>query len=110
MLLAKSTWIEIKTYLEKSSTMVIPIGSNEQHGPKGLLGTDWMCPEIIANEAERQDDLLVAPLLNTGMAQQPPGFPGRIRLGPYTFKEVICDRSRSFALHGFDHMYFLNGH
>ena len=53
MLLHLSTWAEIEAYLARSKTVVIPIGSNEQHGPTGLLGTDWLCPEIIAREAEK---------------------------------------------------------
>lgn len=110
MLLAKSTWMEIETYLEQSSTIVIPIGSNEQHGPTGLLGTDWMCPEIIAMEAEKQADLLIAPTFNIGMAQHHLGFCGTISLRPTTFMAAICDWSRSLALHGFRHLYFLNGH
>src|SRR3546814_15557234 len=109
MLLAKSTWIEIKTYLEKSSTIVIPIGSNEQHGPTGLLGTDWMCPEIIANEAERQADLLVAPTFHIGMAQHHLGFTGTIRLRPSRFITDIFDWRRTFAPPGFAPPYFLNG-
>ena len=44
MLLAKSTWAEVEARLERSRTVVVPIGSTEQHGPTGLLGTDWMCP------------------------------------------------------------------
>ena len=48
MLLHLSTWAEIERFLERSKTVVIPIGSNEPHGPTGLLGTDWLCPEIIA--------------------------------------------------------------
>ena len=61
MLLHLSTWAEIEAYLARSKTVVIPIGSNEQHGPTGLLGTDWLCPEIIAREAERASpELLVA--------------------------------------------------
>uniref|UniRef100_UPI0013E035DE creatininase family protein n=1 Tax=Pseudomonas viridiflava TaxID=33069 RepID=UPI0013E035DE len=51
MLLHTSTWIEIGQFLRRSRTVIIPIGSNEQHGPTGLLGTDCMCPEIIAVEA-----------------------------------------------------------
>ena len=51
MLLHLSTWAETEAYLERSKTIVIPIGSNEQHGPTGLLGTDWLCPEIIAHAA-----------------------------------------------------------
>ena len=37
----------------REDAVVIPIGSNEQHGPTGLLGTDWLCPEVIANEAQK---------------------------------------------------------
>ena len=40
MLLHLSTWAEIEDFLTRSKTVVIPIGSNEQHGPTGLLGTD----------------------------------------------------------------------
>jgi len=54
MLLALSTWSEIETFLQTSKTVVVPIGSNEQHGPTGLLGTDWLCPEIISHEAQKQ--------------------------------------------------------
>ncbi|WP_044563222.1 creatininase family protein, partial [Azospirillum sp. B4] len=53
MLLHLSTWSEVERFLERSKTVVIPIGSNEQHGPTGLLGTDWLCPEIIAHEAHK---------------------------------------------------------
>lgn len=40
MLLHMSTWREIDERLKASRTVIIPIGSNEQHGPMGLLGTD----------------------------------------------------------------------
>jgi len=65
--------------------VVIPIGSNEQHGPTGLLGTDWLCPEIIAHEAEKGGDIIVAPTFNIGMAQHHLDFPGTIALRPSTF-------------------------
>ena len=35
-----STWQEVETYLHKSKAIVLPIGSTEQHGPNGLIGTD----------------------------------------------------------------------
>ncbi|MGO1119402.1 creatininase family protein [Rhodovibrionaceae bacterium A322] len=110
MYLQLSTWQEIDAYLERSKAVLVPIGSTEQHGPTGFIGTDALCPEIIAKGLSEKVGALIAPTLSIGMAQHHLGFSGSLTLRPTTLIAVIQDVVNSFARHGFDKVMFLNGH
>jgi creatinine amidohydrolase len=53
MLLHEATWREVEAYLTRSTGVIIPTGSTEQHGPNGLIGTDSICPEAMPWSAPR---------------------------------------------------------
>jgi len=110
MLLKELDWRGVKDYLEREDRIVLPIGSVEQHGPFGILGTDHLVPEAIAAEVASRTGTLAAPVIAYGMSQHHMAFPGTMSLEPTTLILVIRDLLASLSRHGFHRVLILNGH
>ncbi len=110
MLLHLSTWPEVENYLKISQGIIIPIGSTEQHGPTGLIGTDAICAEAIAKGVGEETQAMVAPTINVGMALHHTAFPGTMSLRPTTLIQVIEDYLTCLTKAGFTRFFFINGH
>ena len=110
MQLALSTWQEAEDYLRTSAGVIIPIGSVEQHGPNGLIGTDHLDAEFVAKGVGDAIGAAVAPTLAYGMSQHHLGFKGSTTLRPSTLMLVVNDVVTSLAVHGFRKFFFINGH
>ena len=110
MLLHFNTWPEVEDYLSTSQGLIIPIGSTEQHGPTGLIGTDAICAEAIAKGVGEKIQAMVAPTINVGMALHHTAFPGTISLRPTTLIQMIEDYLTCLTKAGFTRFFFINGH
>ena len=110
MRLALATWQEVETYLQTSGGIIIPTGSTEQHGPMGLIGTDAICAEEIAEGAAELAGAMVAPTLAYTPAPFNMAFPGTMSVSEPLFEALVSELLEGLLSHGFDHIYFLNGH
>ncbi len=111
MLLMEQTWPEVQAYLKQSRTIIVPLGSVEQHGLALPLGTDAFIAQAMAQEAGRRSQRLVAPTLAPGMSLYVHmEFPGTISFMPDTYTAMIRDCVASLHRHGFRNFLLVNGH
>jgi creatinine amidohydrolase len=110
MLLQHQTWQEVERYLSHANGIILPIGSTEQHGPNGLIGTDAICAEVVARGVGETADALLGPTIAVGMAVHHMGFAGSMTVRPSTLIAIIHDYVLSLARHGFRQFFFINGH
>lgn len=105
-------WPEVERYLEErpAPTVIVPIGSTEQHGPHLPLAVDSFQARDLAEEIAAAADVLVAPLIPYGDANHHLGFPGTISLSTQTVVSVLTDVYASLAGHGFRNVITVNGH
>lgn len=110
MQLALCTWLEVEEYLRAERGIIVPVGSVEQHGPNGLIGTDYLDAEFVAKGVGDASGAMVAPTLAYGMSQHHLGFAGSATLRPSTLMLVVRDVVLSLSRHGFERFFFINGH
>ena len=107
MKLAEQTWYEVAEYLKTSRGIILPVGSTEQHGPIGLIGTDAICAEQIAWAVP---DALVAPTISYTPAPFNMGFPGTMSVSADLFQALASELLQGLHQQGFHKIYILNGH
>ena len=104
------TWPDVEAYLEHCKGVILPLGSTEQHGPTGAIGTDALTAEAVALELGQRSGVLVTPTQAFGMAEHHLGFAGTMSLQPSTLLSVLHDLVLSLAGHGFERIFVVNGH
>jgi len=104
------TWPDVEAYLQICRGVILPLGSTEQHGPTGAIGTDALTAEAVALAVGQRCGVLVTPAQNFGMAEHHLGFAGTMSLQPATLMAVLHDVILSLARHGFERIFVINGH
>ena len=108
--LAEMNWPEVEAVLQRTTTVLMPMGSTEQHGPHLAEGTDTYVPIYLAEGVSRLTGIPIAPPLWFTTCEQHMSFSGTISLRPTTLIAVMRDVWGSLARHGFRDFVLLNGH
>jgi creatinine amidohydrolase len=108
--LGEMTDPELEAFLAEHSTVIVPVGSTEQHGPHGPLGTDAIIPTEVARRVAPHVGAVVAPTVGYSLSYPHAGFTGVLHLRIPTFMALIEDLCTGFAAMGFRRLVFLNGH
>lgn len=110
MQLSLMTWPELEPRLARGACIMLPVGSTEQHGPMGLIGTDTICAHEVAVGAARECDGIVAPALPYTPAPFNTAFPGTVSVTADLFGDLLSQVCTGLLAQGFEGVFIVNGH
>ena len=105
-------WVDIKKAINDGfKTVIIGVGSTEQHGPYLPTQTDTLIADVIVNLiAQNLKNALQAQTIRVGCSDHHLPFPGTISLKKSTLKAIIHDYTESLQKHGFEKIIFIPTH
>lgn len=110
VMLHEMSWTEAKECFSKSDIAILPVGSNEQHGPQNPLGTDHLIAKAIAEETARRTGVLCLQVIPFGVSSHHKQFWGTIHTSPKTFKSYVKEACLALNYYGVRKIVIVNGH
>jgi creatinine amidohydrolase len=104
------TMPELEARLKETPTVLLPVGSLEEHGPHLPLGTDAFHALEVARRVAQLKPLVVAPPLFYGLCRSTREHPGTVSLSFDTLRALLKEVGREFYRHGCRALVFLSGH
>ncbi len=95
---------------QQTRTVLLPIGSLEEHGPHLPLGTDTFHALEVARRAARQCPVVVAPPLFYGMCRSTREHPGTVSISGDALRALLLSVGREFCRQGWHNLVFISGH
>ena len=90
-------------------TVIVPVGSLEQHGPHLPLDTDTVIATAVAHRAAEQVDAWLAPAIAYGSSGEHQSFPGTCSVGTDVMRLTVVELVRSLRTWA-PRVLLVNGH
>lgn len=110
IMLHEMSWTEAKGYFRKNDIAILPVGSNEQHGPQNPLGTDHLIAKALAEETAKRTGVLCLQVIPFGVSSHHKQFWGTIYISPKTFQNYVKETCLALNYYGVKKIVIVNGH
>ena len=110
--LERLTWPEVERGVAAGkTTVVVPLGAIEQHGPHLPLDTDArIARELASRLCRRLADAIATPAVAIGCSREHGAFPGTLSVEAETLERVLGDLLRPLHIHGFRRAFVFSAH
>jgi creatinine amidohydrolase/Fe(II)-dependent formamide hydrolase-like protein len=108
--LSELTWEDAKNAFERTQTVMMPLGSTEQHGPHLPLGADWIEADGLAKAVTSRADVITTQIIPVGLSEHHMDFPGTLTVTREHYKNFIMDISECLIRWGAKRFVFLSEH
>jgi len=110
MIIEEMTMTEFEKGLEKTRTVIIPIGTVEEHGSHLPLATDTIQAMELAKRVSQRTNVFIAPPLHYGFCRSTRCHPGTIGISAGALRMMMRDIVKYLHLHGLRSFMMLSGH
>ena len=110
MIIQEITMTDFEKGLEKTQTVIIPVGTTEEHGAHLPLGTDIIHVYEMVKEAAKKVDIFIAPPVYYGLCRSTSQHPGTLTISGDSFRSLMADIVRSLYAQQLRNFIIISGH
>ena len=111
MRLAELTWCNVKEYLGKKRSLILPLGSCEQHDRYLPLSTDMIIAQRLAERVSQETGVVLAAEIGYGVNLPCDRFMyGTAGLTLNTLRSVVQELTEDWSRQGFRRFYLITAH
>lgn len=104
------TMPEFEALRQQTQTVILPLGSLEEHGPHLPLGTDTFHAMEVARRVGLLRPVVVAPPLFYGLCRSTREHPGTASISGDALRTLLLSVGREFCRQGMRRLVFVSGH